>query len=108
MIVLDCRCTDASDALIADGRVEVKAPSAKLRRELPEHRLEELVERCRGLKPMPTAVVHPCSVESLTGAVEAAKQELIDTDPVRPRRRAAQDCRRTKSRPFPIQDRCYR
>ena len=77
MILLDCRCTDASGALIAEGRVEVRAPSTKMRRELPEQRLEELVERCRGLKPMPTAVVHPCSAESLSGAVEAAKQELI-------------------------------
>jgi len=77
LIVLDCRCTDASGTLIAEARVEVRAPSAKLRRELPEHRLEELVERCRGLKPMPTAVVHPCSAESLLGAVEAANRRLI-------------------------------
>ncbi len=77
MIVLDCRCTDASGALIAEARVEVGAPTTKMRRELPEHRLEELVERCRGLKPMPTAVVHPCSAESLLGAVEAANQGLI-------------------------------
>jgi phosphate acetyltransferase len=77
MVLLDCCCTDAAGTLIAEARVEVKAPSAKLRRELPEHRLEELVERCRGLKPLPTAVVHPCSPESLLGAVEAAKHELI-------------------------------
>jgi len=77
MILLDCRCTDASGAPIAEARVEVRAPSAKMRKELPEHRLDELVERCRGLKPMPTAVVHPCSLESLMGAVEAANHGLI-------------------------------
>jgi phosphate acetyltransferase len=77
LIVLDCRCTDASGALIAEARVEVQAPPTKLHKELPEHRLEELVERCRGLKPMPTAVVHPCSPESLLGAVEAANRRLI-------------------------------
>jgi phosphotransacetylase/acyl dehydratase len=77
LIVLDCRCTDASGALIAEGRVEASAPPAKLRREQPEHRLEELIDRCEGLKPMPTAVVHPCSAESLLGAVEAANRRLI-------------------------------
>ena len=76
-IVLDCRCADASGALIAEASIEVVAPATKIRKQLPEHRLEELVERCRGLKPMPTAVVHPCSADALLGAVEAANHGLI-------------------------------
>ena len=44
---------------------------------LCEHRLEGLIERCRALKPMLTGIVHPCSVDALTGAIEAAEAGLI-------------------------------
>jgi phosphate acetyltransferase len=36
-----------------------------------------LIERCKGLAPMPTAVAHPCDESSLAGAIDAAKQGLI-------------------------------
>ena len=39
---------------------------------------ERLLERCRGLEPIPTAVVHPCEATALAGALEAAEQGLID------------------------------
>ena len=39
--------------------------------------LDGLVEECRGLKPMVTGVVHPCSAGALAGAVEAADDGLI-------------------------------
>jgi phosphate acetyltransferase len=76
-IVLDCHCVDASGALIADAIIEVGVPKTKLRKEYAGRRLEELVERCRGLPPMPTAVVHPCSADALMGAVEAVSHKLI-------------------------------
>jgi phosphotransacetylase len=38
---------------------------------------ERLLERCRSLEPVPTAVVHPCEATALAGAVEAAKLDLI-------------------------------
>ena len=38
---------------------------------------EALLERCRALAPVPTAVAHPCEESALTGAVEAAEQGLI-------------------------------
>jgi phosphate acetyltransferase len=57
--------------------LEVLAPTTRIRRELPEHRLEGLLERCRGLKPMLSGVVHPCSAEALAGAIEAAEAGLI-------------------------------
>ena len=38
---------------------------------------ERLLERARALPPVPTAVAHPCDESSLTGAVNAAKMELI-------------------------------
>lgn len=38
---------------------------------------EALLERCRGLASVPTAVVHPCEASALTGAVEAWQKKLI-------------------------------
>ena len=38
---------------------------------------EQLLERCRGMDPIPTAVAWPCDETSLTGAIDAAKQGLI-------------------------------
>jgi len=38
---------------------------------------EALLERCRNLAPVPTAVAHPCESSALTGAVEAAQKKLI-------------------------------
>ncbi len=37
-----------------------------------------LLKRCAGLRPIRTAVVHPCDVSSLEAAVEAADAGLID------------------------------
>jgi phosphotransacetylase len=38
---------------------------------------ERLLERCRSLEPVPTAVAHPCEATALSGAVEAAQLGLI-------------------------------
>jgi phosphate acetyltransferase len=38
---------------------------------------EQLLERCRGLGPVPTAVAHPCEETALAGAIDAGKQGLI-------------------------------
>jgi len=38
---------------------------------------EKLLERCEGLEPVPTAVVHPCEANALQGAVEAGNRGLI-------------------------------
>jgi phosphate acetyltransferase len=39
---------------------------------------ELLLERCRTLQPVPTAVVHPCEANALAGAIDAAARGLID------------------------------
>ena len=39
---------------------------------------ERLLERCKTLAPIPTAVAHPCEESALTAAVEAAQAGLID------------------------------
>lgn len=38
---------------------------------------ERLLERCRKLEPVPTAVAYPCEESALLGAVEAAGEKLI-------------------------------
>jgi phosphotransacetylase len=38
---------------------------------------EQLLERCRSLAPVPTAVAHPCEASALAGAVEAGQKKLI-------------------------------
>jgi phosphate acetyltransferase len=38
---------------------------------------QRLIDYCRTLPPLPTAVAHPCDQSSLTGAVEAAQLGLI-------------------------------
>jgi len=38
---------------------------------------ERLLERCKALAPVTTAVAHPCEASALTGAVEAAQAGLI-------------------------------
>jgi phosphate acetyltransferase len=38
---------------------------------------ERLLERCRSLEPIPTAVAYPCEASALAGAIEAAEKKLI-------------------------------
>jgi phosphate acetyltransferase len=38
---------------------------------------ENLLERCRSLDPVPTAVAHPCEESALAGAMEAGERGLI-------------------------------
>ena len=77
IVVLDGQCTDPAGQVVASAILEVLAPTTRQRRQVAEHRLEGLIERCRNLKPMLTGVVHPCSVDALAGAVEAAEAGLI-------------------------------
>lgn len=46
---------------------------------------EDLLSRCKGLNPIPAVVAHPCDVPSISGAIEAARQGLIDPILVGPR-----------------------
>ncbi|HVS23658.1 MAG TPA: phosphate acyltransferase, partial [Gammaproteobacteria bacterium] len=38
---------------------------------------DQLLERCKKLEPIPTAVAHPCEITALEGALEAAEKGLI-------------------------------
>jgi phosphate acetyltransferase len=46
---------------------------------------EQLLEKCKRLEPIPTAVAHPCEATALSGAVEAANLGLITPILVGPR-----------------------
>ena len=85
-IVLDCVATNPAGEIVAEGILEVAAPVEKMRfalEELPkvqlrrEDRFVVLLNKCAGLPPMPCAVAHPCSPDSLQGAVDAARHQLI-------------------------------
>jgi phosphate acetyltransferase len=48
-----------------------------MNRETGTGKYERLLERCRSLEPIPTAVAYPCEASALAGAVDAARQGLI-------------------------------
>ena len=86
-ILFDCVCTNQDGQKVIRGTAEVLAPTEKIKRprvELPEVTLLDrearylhLLERTRGLAPIPMAVVHPCDKESLLGVVAATQADLI-------------------------------
>lgn len=54
----------------------------------PKHeKYQRLIDYCRDLPPLPTAVAHPCDTSSLAGALEAARIGLIAPILVGPRAR---------------------
>ena len=48
-----------------------------MNRETGTGKYEKLLERCRALEPIPTAVAHPCEETALSGAIEAGARKLI-------------------------------
>ncbi|MHA3976775.1 bifunctional enoyl-CoA hydratase/phosphate acetyltransferase [Halovulum sp. GXIMD14794] len=85
---LACSCLDASGDLLIDGEAVVVAPRQKIRRprrvmpevllRRPGASLDELVKMTAPLDPIVTAVVHPCDVASLEGALTSARLSLIE------------------------------
>jgi phosphate acetyltransferase/phosphate butyryltransferase len=102
-VTLDLRAVNQRGEAILSGSAEVVAPAEKIARgrvrgrsgEIHEtgRRYRQLLELVRGFKPLRTAVVHPCDEASLVGAVEAARETLIEAVLVGPEakiRRAAE------------------
>ncbi|HEX7073421.1 MAG TPA: bifunctional enoyl-CoA hydratase/phosphate acetyltransferase [Hyphomicrobiaceae bacterium] len=86
VVVLDCSCTNQDGEPVLSGTAEVVAPTAKMSvpcGDLPAVSLrrhdayERLIERCRDLEPLSTAVAHPCDESSLSAAVDAARSGII-------------------------------
>lgn len=86
-LVLACSCINQHDKTVIKGEARVIAPDRKIRRPrvvLPEVHLHvqgaqyaRLIAATRELPAIATAVVHPCDALSLTGALEAARREII-------------------------------
>ncbi|UCV19948.1 bifunctional enoyl-CoA hydratase/phosphate acetyltransferase [Ferribacterium limneticum] len=85
----DCVCTNQEGLQVVRGTAEVLAPTEKVSRlqevHMPEIRIDDkheryiqLLERVRGLEPIPTAVAHPCDHESLKGPVMAFQAGIIE------------------------------
>jgi phosphotransacetylase len=54
---------------------------------------EQMLTKCRHLKPVPTAVAHPCEKSALSGAIEAANLGLIVPILVGPREKILETAR---------------
>jgi phosphate acetyltransferase len=88
-VIFDCLCTNQEGLPVVRGTAEVLAPTEKVSRlqevHMPEIRIDDkheryvhLLERVRGLEPIPTAVAHPCDEESLKGPVMAFQAGIIE------------------------------
>jgi phosphotransacetylase/acyl dehydratase len=87
-VTLELRAVNQRGEAILVGSAEVVAPAEKIARGLVRgrggeihergRRYRQLLELVRGFKPLRTAVVHPCDEASLVGAVEAAREKLIE------------------------------
>jgi len=86
--MLDTRCVNQDGQLVISGEAEVMAPADKLRireTDLPEPfwadkelRYEKLLKAAAQCPRIRMGVVHPCSRESLEGALDAARLGLIE------------------------------
>lgn len=96
-LVLDTRCVNQAGEVVIAGEAEVMAPTEKLRlhrTDLPEVqvadknlRYDELLRAAKRCTPIRMAVVHPCSIDALEGAVAAARLGLIEAVLIGPARR---------------------
>jgi phosphate butyryltransferase len=86
-LVLDCLCANQHGEAVVSGTAFVRAPREKIRiprAELPDvqlsrhQRFRALLARTAGLKPLATAIAHPCDAGAIGAAVEAAEAGLID------------------------------
>ena len=86
-VLLDCRCVNERGEVVADGRAEVVAPTEKV--SLPREEVARIsvqthdkfaafIERVKPLKPVATAVAHPCSDGAIQAAVEAGTEGIIE------------------------------
>ena len=87
-VTIGVRATNQRGDLAMTGTAEIIAPKktivAEPRVEFVEEmhekgrRYQQLIDVTRNMKPLKTAVVHPVDEASLMGAVEAAREELVE------------------------------
>ena len=106
-VTFGCECVGVSGEVLTDGQACVIAPSLKLRRARAPNmadsvfpagaRYRQLLDAAGKLRPIRTAIVHPCDVLSLASAMEAKEAGLIVPvliGPIAKIRRAAADAGR--------------
>jgi phosphate acetyltransferase len=86
-LLLACICVNQDGKTVIDGEARVIAPRDKVHRPrviLPDVHLHvqgaqyaRLIAATKDLKPVRTAVVHPCDALSLIGALDAAQRGMI-------------------------------
>jgi len=86
-VVLDTSCVNQNGKEVLSGQATVIAPTEKLslpRIPVPEvalrrhGRFDQFLEQAKSLPALPTAVVHPCSPEAISAAIEAKLEGLIE------------------------------
>lgn len=77
-VILDGSCVTKDFELIATASMVVVAPLVRIECDIAHHRLEQLIKKCKELKPMLTGVVHPCGVDAIQGAIDARNAGIID------------------------------
>ena len=86
-VELRCEVTNQKGVIVLHGTARVKAPTQKLRLPRPgtpqiqlfdpEARFRELLAMGNNIAAARCAVVHPCDAESLAGAMDAARYDLL-------------------------------
>jgi phosphate acetyltransferase len=85
-IEFDCRCVNQDGDALVQGAITVAAPTERIAyTDLATPQLvlrrndgfAKLLRQCDALPAVTCAIVHPCDRDSLTGAIEAAKRNLI-------------------------------
>ena len=84
---MDCQVVNQNGECVLHGKAKVLAPTQKVRLPRvhapriqlldPAARFKELLARSEGMEAVRCAVVHPCDVESLSGAMDSARYGLI-------------------------------
>lgn len=86
IVTLDCMAVNQRGEVVADGLATVLAHKDKLRLErtalpniiIPRHdRFHTIIESCKGLEALRTAVVHPVQVDALQAVADAVTAGLI-------------------------------
>jgi phosphate acetyltransferase len=87
IVVFDCLCTNALGETVASGTATVLAPVEKIRRERPRlpdvhlhfhDRFRDLIDSCKNLPAVKTAVVHPVTAVAIRAVLEAVEEGLIE------------------------------
>jgi len=86
-VAMDCLVTNQKGEVVLKGLARLMPPTQKVRVPKvnapqiqlfdPQARLKELLAHAAGMQAVRCAVVHPCDIGSLTGAMDAAAHGLI-------------------------------